>query len=196
MENPSSNQARSAVADQYAQAILPLAREAGGEEDILDELGHVETMLREHGQFFQLVESGLLPGPQLQALLERAFRGRVSDLTCNTLLVIARHKRLGRLGTIVQASRQLFERQRGRVPVQVITAVPLDEATRAAVTETIAAMLGREPVLDVRVDGRVLGGLEVRVGDEVYDATVAGELDRLKASLLRRQAGASSEAGR
>ena len=150
------------VARVWSDAIARLAAEAGSEDQLLAEL------------------EGLV------AMLERAFRGRTSDLFVDLLQVLRQKGRLDLLRALAAAYRGEWLRRRQRVEVLVTSAVPLGEALRAELRRAAASKTGREPVLVERVDPAVLGGLVVRIGDDKFDGSVARELGRLEEVLLDR----------
>ena len=91
---------------------------------------------------------------------------------------------------IARRFRELLSARQGRVEVLVTTAVPLDEQQRDRIVEALRGALGIEPLLRTSVDANALGGMIVRIGDRVYDASVATELERLRQSLTaKRSAG-------
>ncbi|HAU37019.1 MAG TPA: hypothetical protein DCX07_04810, partial [Phycisphaerales bacterium] len=75
----------------------------------------------------------------------------------------------------------------GKVEVFVTTASPLDESDRAQVVAALREALQAEPIVRARVDENVLGGLVVRVGDRVFDASLATQLRRLKKAIVSRK---------
>ena len=94
--------------------------------------------------------------------------------------------------SLLRAYRELWMKRRNQVEARVASAVPLDDAQRAALRAELAKALayrsGREPVLVERVDPELLGGLVISVGDIKLDSTVANELARLGAGLMARAA--------
>ena len=183
-----------AVAEAYAEALLPLAHEAGEATDVLEELEQVTALLQNIPGFAPWNASPVVPLHRKGACLDQALRGRISDLTCDTLIVIARHGRLNILGQIVSAFRRHIEAEQGCVPVEITSAVPLDEQTCSAVSAVLPRKLGAKPVLTTHVDESVLGGLIVRVGDEVTDLSVCGQLQQLRRVLTRRLTAALGDA--
>ncbi|NQU76656.1 MAG: ATP synthase F1 subunit delta [Planctomycetes bacterium] len=174
------------VAETYAEALLPLAQVRGVSADILAELTNVATLLADEDDFLRWCDSPLVPTEHKSATIERAFRGRVSDLICDTLGVIARHGRLSTLQSIASAFQRRVQVEQGVVAVRVTSAVPLDDSARQAVVEALTAKLGANVVLDLRVDESILGGLVVQVGDEVTDVSVRSGLEQMKDTLTRR----------
>jgi len=70
--------------------------------------------------------------------------------------------------------------QRGRVVAEVVSAIELDEAQEQELTDALSRLQGRAVQLNVAVDPRVLGGISVRIGDEVIDGTVASRLEQAR----------------
>jgi len=175
-----------AIAQLYAEALLPLAQSGGDPADVLAELQQVAEFVRDEPGCRSWCDSPSVPVERKLEVLERALRGRVSDLTKDAVLVIARHARLGLLPAIAAEFDRALKLATGRVEVHVTTAVPLDGPASAALSAVLQKRLGAVPLLDVRVDASILGGLVVRVGDEVLDVSTRSGLEQLKATLFRR----------
>jgi F-type H+-transporting ATPase subunit delta len=75
---------------------------------------------------------------------------------------------------------------RGRIEVRLTTAVPIDTATRDLIISKLHASLGREVELQTNVDPEIIGGLVIRIGDTVYDGSLANQLERLSQDLVSR----------
>lgn len=174
------------VARVWSDAIARLAAEAGSEDQLLAELEGLVAMLDHESGLEALLASPIVDDAAKRALLERAFRGRTSDLFVDLLQVLRQKGRLDLLRALATAYRDEWLRRRQRVEVLVTSAVPLGDALRAELRRAAAAKTGREPVLVERVDPAVLGGLVVRIGDDKFDGSVARELGRLEEVLLDR----------
>ncbi len=173
------------VARQYAEAIHGLAAPAGQAEAVLEELRAVADLLAGQPELGEMLASPIVPEARKLAVIERIFTDRLSELAFDALRVIARRGRMGILPAIVRALAQQLNRQQGAFDVEVTTAVPLDEATRWHVLERVRGMVAGEPILHERVDGAILGGLIIRVGDRVLDASVRRELEGYDKQLRR-----------
>jgi F-type H+-transporting ATPase subunit delta len=108
----------------------------------------------------------------------------VTDLTLRFLLVLNEKGRLGHLETISDAYDQLVHAAFGRVEVDVFTAAPLGAGQLDSIRSRIGAILGKEPVLYTYADPAMIGGLKLRIGDQLIDGSVASRLRRIKHSLL------------
>ena len=74
---------------------------------------------------------------------------------------------------------------RGSVSAQVTTAIPLSAAQSKGVAAALRTALGRDPEIETRVDPSILGGIKVRVGSRLFDASLRSKLDSLKFALKR-----------
>ena len=82
--------------------------------------------------------------------------------------------------------REMDDQQRGRIAVEVTSAIALNEQMTTRIREQLHQALSKEPVLVARVDPKLIGGLIVRVGDTVYDGSVATRLGQLQEQIRKR----------
>jgi F-type H+-transporting ATPase subunit delta len=174
------------VAAVWSDAVARLAAESGREDELLAELEGLVAMLDRASGLEPLLTSPIVDDDAKRALLERAFRGRASDLFVDLLQVMRRKGRLDLVRALAAAYRGEWLRRRHRVEVRVTSAVPLSAALRDELRQAIARTTDREPVLVESVDPALLGGLVVRIDDEKFDGSVARELARLEETLLAR----------
>jgi F-type H+-transporting ATPase subunit delta len=116
------------------------------------------------------------------ALLDRLLAGRVSPVTAQLLRNVLTGTHVGSAEVAVQRLSEVASRRRGQSVARVTSAVPLTPAQERRLSDVLGRIYGRDVSLQVTVDPEVLGGLVVRLGDEVIDGSV---LQRLEAA--RRQ---------
>ena len=102
----------------------------------------------------------------------------------NLIGVLNKNGRLGQIRSVRAAYQRLREQQSGLIRVLVKSASPLDDGQREHLKSTLAAQLKGEPVLDVKVDPELLGGLVIQIGDRVYDMSVRTRLQSIRAQLM------------
>ena len=169
----------------YAKALLGASERAGNTEAVLEELESlVADVLTKVPSLEGTLTSPQVPLEAKEGMLERAFQGKVSGELLNFLKVVARRGRFDCLRAIALAARAQYNELRGRVQVQVRSAAALDDAARELVAGQLQATLGCEVDLQLDVDPDLIGGLVVRVGDTVYDGSVANRLARLRNDLF------------
>ena len=170
----------------YAQSLFELAKDAGGNETILevaDELEQVVELARSNASFASFLDSPVVDAQRRAASLRGIFDGRITDLTMRFLLVLNTNQRLGHLESVHAALSDLVHEAMGKVEVDVWTASPMDDAMNAAVTKGLEEALGKTPVVHAWVDASMLGGLKIRVGDKLVDGSIAAKLQQLEQTI-------------
>lgn len=170
------------LATLYAQSLLELAEDAGGQEKMLelaDELEQVSELLAGERDLRTLFSTPVIDEETRAGLIRRVFENRVTDLLLRFMLVLNANDRLGHFDSIQAAYDQMVQDAFGRIEVDVIAAITLDDATLARISERIKTALGKEPVLHPSVDESIIGGLQLRIGDRLLDGSVATRLRRL-----------------
>ena len=133
--------------------------------------------------------AGMIANPRvddeaLASLVLDVCEGRLTATQVNFVRLLIEAGRL----TLAPDISTLYERERakseGRASVSVVSAFELDEGQRVALTESMAKRLGREIDLEVSVDNALIGGVVIRSGDVVIDASLRGRLRQLEAEFL------------
>src|SRR5262245_11034963 len=153
------------VATVYAKAFLGAAEAAHQTDalvaevdslivDVLDRLPSLESVL----------SSAMVSHDEKLRLIDRAFGGKAAPILINFLKVVSAHGRLNILRQIRTAVHTLFDQMRGRVRVQVRTAVPIDETLAQRIAHSVQERLGGVAILERQIDPNLIGGVVLRVG--------------------------------
>jgi F-type H+-transporting ATPase subunit delta len=175
------------IARTYAEALLDIADRRGEADLIGDEFRSLGKDVFPHvPELESFLSSAAINKRARDAVLMKLFEGRSSPLFLDFLRLLNRKDRLGLVRLIAVAYRTLREQQANLQRVLVETASPLDDAQRKALTETLAAALGKKPILVVRQNPELIGGLVVHIGDKVFDTSVRSKLQTVRTKLLAR----------
>ncbi len=165
----------------YATGLYDAAVAQANVDDVLAELDSLVTDVFDRFPDFEAVLSSLrIHEDEKKAIIDRTIAPQASPLLTNFLKVLAQRDRLGYLREICSELRAIHDERQGRVQVEVTTATPLDATMIAQLTEDIRRETQREPVLTASVDPELIGGLQLRFGDTVFDGSVASELARMR----------------
>lgn len=172
-----------ALAAVYARALFDTADARGGRPMVEDVLGQLEDILdlaRADSKFGEFLCSRALGAKDRATGLERIFKGRVDDVTLNFLLTLNRKGRLHHITGITAAFDAVVQQKFGRVEVDVFSAEPLKPESVASIRTRLEAHLKKEVVIHPYVDGSMIGGIKLKIGDQFIDGSVATQLRRLQ----------------
>jgi F-type H+-transporting ATPase subunit delta len=175
-----------ALANVYARSLFELATDADGTDKVLeiaDELEQVCALTASNQEIGLFFSSPIIDKVKRGEALSAIFTNKVTDLTLRFLLVLNNKGRLDRLRQIEVAYAQLVQEALGRVEVNVFTPRAIDDASLKTIKRNVQEMLGKEPVLHTNVDPSMLGGVKLRIGDQLIDGSVATKLRRLSESV-------------
>lgn len=175
------------IARVYAQAFLGAAEGAPNLDGLVEELASVvNEVLNRFPQLERTLETSLVSQEKKEQLLDRIFSGKASKEVLNFLKVLSRHGRLGLLRLVARLVSKLHATLCGKIDVEFCTAAPVDDALRNEVVAQLRKSLSAEPVLSVRVDPALIAGMVIRVGDRVYDGSVATQLEHTRRAMIQK----------
>jgi F-type H+-transporting ATPase subunit delta len=177
-----------AVARRYASALFELAQEKGQIDQVDHELGMVAGMVESNSQLKAVVEDVLLAPQVKRDLVEKLFAGKVSPLVMNFLSVVVTKRREAYLPQMYRSFLDMANAVRGIVEVEVRSAVALSEEMAANLEQKLVSRLGKRVKFQTQVAPELIGGLVVRVGDELMDGSVRTRLRRLRDRLTSSKA--------
>jgi F-type H+-transporting ATPase subunit delta len=168
----------------YAQSLLELANEQKRAEPLGAELAELKKILDANPIAREVFSNPAIGIEEREQMLARVFRNNLSQLLFNAMSVMNRHGRLGLLGQVAAAYGDLLEEQLGKVEVDLIVAQKLSPDQFETAKQKITKALGREAVLHQYEDATIVGGMVLRVGDKLIDASVKYQLQAMKQQLL------------
>lgn len=175
------------IARTYAEALMNVADRRELADAIREELSSlVNDVFQAQPQLEALLGTPVIKRSTKEPIIRKAFEGKASDLMLDFLLTLNRHERLDLLRDIHFAYREMRDVRAKRIRVVVRSVVPLSDEQQAELKRTLEATTQLEPVLDMRIDPSLLGGMVVQVGDEVFDSSVRTRIETIRNQLLAR----------
>jgi F-type H+-transporting ATPase subunit delta len=175
----------SAVSTRYARALVDVVTEPGSNIDpqmAMDQLRQVAAMVSSSD-----VLRGALLSPAVSPSKKRAVVAKLTNVHAkvrNFLYVVIDHRRVHEIPSIVEAFEVLLDEHLGFVRADVASAKPLNDAQRASLEAQLSRMAGKKAKLKFQTDPALVAGVVARMGSKVYDGSVRGQLERLRATLL------------
>ena len=171
---------QASLAGRYATALFGLARDQGQIDAVTRSLDSLEAALTESSDFRALATSPLIGRADAAKAIEALVPTLgVDPITANFLGVLAENGRLSELRNVIRSVRRLAAAHRGETTAEVTSAHPLNDGQVARLKANLKARVGRDVSIDARVDPALLGGMVVRLGSQMIDASIRTKLNNL-----------------
>lgn len=178
------------AAKRYARALFEAAREQGAERisEVEIELKAVVDALKANHDLLNLLQNPSLDITAKKQLLERIFASSVSELVMNTLYLLIDRRRAEVLESMASSYVKIADEALGQTAAVVYSPLALSEGELASIAATFGQITGYKIRVESVIDKSLIGGIRVRIGDRLYDGSLAGKLDRLHKMMNQAQA--------
>jgi len=181
---PASSANASGLAGRYAVASFELAREQDALDEVAADLSGLRALLDESADLRRLIRSPVISREeQGRAIVTLAERVGFHQLTRQFLGLLAHKRRLFVLPQIITVYLAMLSEHKGEVRAELTSAVALSAAQLEALKERLTAAIGQTVTVATAVDPGLLGGLVVRVGSRMIDASLRTKLQRLEVAM-------------
>lgn len=165
------------------RALLAVAEQERSLEDVEDELFRFARVLDSETRLRELLSDETQSAPHRVELLDGLVSSKVKPVTLELLRQAVRLRRDRSLDTVVNELAELAAARRERSVARVTAAAPLTAAQERRLTEALSRVYGRDVSVQVEIDPEQLGGLVIRVGNEVIDGSIARKLAQARQEL-------------
>jgi ATP synthase F1 delta subunit len=163
----------------YARSLFEVALEQGKLDLLREQLGQFADALSDNRQLAVFFFSPYFATAEKQEALARVLDG-ADESFLNFLSLLIENHRMPVIFRIRQQYERLWQEENRMLPVEITSAVALDEKTTEELGKTIGERAGRRVTLASRVDPDILGGIIVRVGNSILDASIRNRLEQLR----------------
>lgn len=171
----------------YAEALMNVAEARGEVVQVgIDYHQFVYEVFPQLPGLEAYLDSPAVNKSRKDEVIVQLLEGRATPLFIDFLRLLNRKDRLGMLRFIGIAYRTLYELRRNRIRILVEAASPLSDDQQRSLSESLQALLGKQPILVTRIRPELIGGLVVHAGDKVFDTSLRTKLLTLRNQLLSR----------
>ena len=171
------------VAKRYAKALYGLAEDKGQIEIVNMDLELIDSVLRNSEDLHMSLDNPVLSESRKLAICLDVFSANVSDIIKTFLNFLSEKNRLSILADICLEYFSIYKEKSGIVEAKVYSAVSLLDTQKEKITESLSRISGKKVLIQEESDKTLMGGIAVRLGDEVFDSTISSKLRRLSKTL-------------
>jgi len=177
----------SMVAARYAKAVLLLAFKEGGDklaDTVLADLVLINSEIGKFPAFEQILHHPSITPEQKRDSIVKAFKGHINDLSLRLVELMLDKRRFALLKSVEVQFRELLNKHKNILKADLMCAEPLTDKAVADIKARLTEHLGKKLDLAVQVDPSLIGGMVLRLGDQVLDGSLKGRLRELERTLL------------
>jgi F-type H+-transporting ATPase subunit delta len=165
----------------YAQGLINSVKSEKEFGSLCAELGDFDQFLSSHPEIRDALQSPFLSTAKKKEMAAEIFeRSSAGEKIKRFLLLLVENSRLMLLGEILEFLPVLWNEEQGIATFEVSSVIPLDEDQKKRLEEKLTLLEKRPVALTFLTDRSLIGGLSIRKGNIVYDASIHGDLERLK----------------
>jgi len=172
------------IAEVYARALFEVAQEHGLLDEVRNDLTAFAQALNDNRDFAVFFFSPYFSSEEKKDGLKRAVTG-AEPVFMNFLEALIERHRMPAIFRIRDRYQDMWEDERDLLPVEVTSAVALDKATIGSIGDRIGEQTKRTVELSSKVDPDILGGIVLRVGNVILDASIRNRLEQLRKQVAR-----------
>ncbi len=172
------------LAGRYANALFELADEKKSLDAVAADLKSLKTLIADSDDLRRLLRSPVISrADQARAMAAVLDAAGAGDLVKRFVGLVAQNRRLFALPQMIDAYLAELAARRGEVTAEVVSAQPLDEASRQRLAEALKRVAGQRVTVDLKVDPALIAGLVVKVGSRMIDSSLRTKLNRLQIAM-------------
>lgn len=168
------------ISKQYAEAVFAIACEEGCERAIMEALESAKTVFEQNPEYMELVCSPSIPVSERCEALGTTFEGVLPETVVSLLGLMCEKGRIRAFSSCVDEYRRLLDAREAIITARVVSAVPLTEEERAALTQKLQQKSGSTVLLSCEVDPAIMGGVIVEMQGTIMDGSLRAKLREVK----------------
>jgi F-type H+-transporting ATPase subunit delta len=176
------------IAKRYAKALFEVAQARNAVSEVEEELKSISEVLESTPELLDFLNHPKISAADKVALLQKSFSGTLREEVMSTLQLLVERRRQAALRALYREYVAIANEALGQAEAVAITAVPLSEEEQRKVSEQFGKVTGRKIRVHNVINPAILGGIQVRIGDRLYDGSISGKLSRLQKILQENQA--------
>ena len=172
------------VSKRYGIALYGVAKEAGQTETLLTEYKDFVGICNDNDGFLSFILNPLIKKEEKIKVFTK-LKGKVfSDTLYSFFVLLSKKNRLPIIIEVYDVLKELYMEEKGEVEAEVLVATKINEQVKKDIEKVLNRITKKNVTLDVNVDPSIIGGLVVKVKSDLYDASIKGQLDRIRENLI------------
>lgn len=171
----------------YALALYEVAENKGKVDEYLKFVEEIANLINTNEELQQLLKHPQLSTSKKKELFKTIFAGKVEEELLSFLLLLIEKDRIFQLNEILDQMKKIYLEKHETVIAQVKTVVPLDEVEKQQLVDKLQKKYGKTVLLNEEIDKSIIGGVYLRIGNDIIDGTIKSKFEEIRTLTLKRE---------
>ena len=181
--NKSENQL---VATRYAKSLFELNEQNKLDNSVVwQNLENIKIILESSKELYEALVNPIISAGDKEAVINSIFEKDTDETMRNFLKLLVRKNRFNLIFDVVKIYNSLLDKLNNISKVEVVSAIELNDEYKNQIKEKLAQVLNKEIIVSYDVNNSILAGLVYKMGDDVFDTSLAGKIDRFKNAIIK-----------
>ena len=181
--NKSENQL---IATRYAKSLFELNEQNKLDNSVVwQNLENIKIILESSKELYEALVNPIISAGDKEAVINSIFEKDTDETMRNFLKLLVRKNRFNLIFDVVKIYNSLLDKLNNISKVEVVSAIELDDEYKNQIKEKLAQVLNKEIIVSYDVNNSILAGLVYKIGDDVFDTSLAGKIDRFKNAIIK-----------
>lgn len=181
--NKSENQL---IATRYAKSLFELNEQNKLDNSVVwQNLENIKIILESSKELYEALVNPIISAGDKEAVIDSIFEKDTDETMRNFLKLLVRKNRFNLIFDIVKIYNSLLDKLNNISKVEVISAIELNDVYKNQIKEKLAQVLNKEIIVSYDVKNSILAGLVYKMGDDIFDTSLAGKIDKFKNAIIK-----------
>lgn len=181
--NKSENQL---IATRYAKSLFELNEQNKLDNSVVwQNLENIKIILESSKELYEALVNPIISAGDKEAVINSIFEKDTDETMRNFLKLLVRKNRFNLIFDVVKIYNSLLDKLNNISKVEVVSAIELNDEYKNQIKEKLAQVLNKEIIVSYDVNNSILAGLVYKMGDDVFDTSLAGKIDRFKNAIIK-----------
>ena len=169
----------------YALALYTVAEEKGKVEEYLSDLREIVALMKDDLEFLKIIKHPLISTSAKKKMFIKIFKGKIDEELLSFLLILIEKDRILFTQQKLSEMEKIHLERNNTLLVEVKTVIPLEEVQRDNLRTKLQIMYDKKIIFDEKLDKNIIGGVYLRVGNDVIDGTIKNKLEEMKKLMFK-----------
>ena len=170
----------------YAVALYKIASAKNKTEEYITDLRQIHHLINDNEELNQVINNPKISTSKKKEVFTNIFKDKIDNELLSFLLILIEKSRISELSGIILQVEKVDLEKNNQIVAEVKTVIPLNDTERTSLTDKLKAKYNKSIILKETIDESIIGGVYVRVGDDVIDGTIKNKLEEIKKLMLIR----------